>query len=235
MPQLTDVDAIVIDIEGTTSQTSHVFDVMFPYARVRIADWVNGLSSAERDSLRTEVAALLSVTELSDADLIAALEKWSDDDIKAAPLKSIQGQIWARGFAAGELFGHLFEDVAPALSAWHAAGKQLYVFSSGSVQAQQSWFGHSIEGDLTPYFSGFFDTVSAGNKRAADAYRAITAAIGVAPERTLFLSDVPEELDAAVEAGWQVVGLARDGEPHAERMRASKYAVVNTFTSTFCS
>jgi enolase-phosphatase E1 len=86
------------------------------------------------------------------------------------------------------------------------------VFSSGSVQAQRLLFGHSDAGDLTPLFSGFYDT-RIGAKREASAYAAIAADIGVPSADILFLSDIEGELDAARAAGMQTLWLVRDGEP----------------------
>ena len=96
------------------------------------------------------------------------------------------------------------------LRRWREQGIALYVFSSGSVQAQRLIFGHSDHGDLTPLFAGYFDT-TIGAKREADAYRSIAAAIATAPEQILFLSDIKEELDAARAAGMQTIWLVRDG------------------------
>jgi enolase-phosphatase E1 len=85
----------------------------------------------------------------------------------------------------------------------------LYVYSSGSVAAQELLFRHSDAGDLTPLFSGYFDT-RIGHKRESGAYAAIAARIGVPAEDILFLSDVAEELDAAATAGMQTLQLVRD-------------------------
>ena len=41
-------------------------------------------------------------------------------------------------------------DAVEHLRAWHAAGIDLYVYSSGSVYAQKLLFGHTEYGDLTP-------------------------------------------------------------------------------------
>lgn len=227
MTRFVDVEAIVVDIEGTTSKSSHVFDVLFPYARVRIASWVEQHPGEHLEDLRTQTESLLGVESITDQEFIAALEKWSDEDVKASPLKTVQGEIWAAGFAAGELTSHLFDDVAPALSAWHQSGKRLFVYSSGSVTAQKSWFAHTSAGDLTPLFEGYFDTVNAGQKRESDSYRKIADAVNVAPARILFLTDVPEEVDGAHAAGWQAVGLARAGEPHAARLEAKHNTVAS--------
>jgi enolase-phosphatase E1 len=73
-------------------------------------------------------------------------------------------------------------------------------------------FAHTEYGDLTPLFSGYFDT-TIGNKREADSYRKIAEIIGSPPGDILFLSDIKEELDAARVAGMQVTWLVRDGVP----------------------
>ncbi len=139
------------------------------------------------------------------------LERWNDEDRKATPLKALQGMIWAQGYAAGELKGHVYPDTPVWLKRWHEAGKRLYVYSSGSVEAQQLIFGHSDAGDLTPLFSGYFDT-NVGGKREAASYRAILGQIGLPGDEVLFLSDVGQELDAARASGMHTCQLLRDAK-----------------------
>src|SRR3954454_13821916 len=121
-----------------------------------------------------ESAGLGSRAPLS--DVVRVLHGWMDDDVKATPLKTLQGQIWAAGYAAGELSSHFFDDVVPRLRAWHDRGVRLAVFSSGSVASQVPWFRHAPAGDLTPLITDYFDTVKAGPKREAPSYDAIAAA-----------------------------------------------------------
>ena len=111
----------------------------------------------------------------------------------------------------GDYTGHVYEDAVSNLKLWHSQGIKLYVFSSGSVQAQQLIYGYSDAGDLTPLFSGYFDT-KIGAKRDVDAYKNIASEINESPEHILFLSDIKEELDAAKQAGMQALWLVRDGE-----------------------
>ncbi|MDI9893099.1 hypothetical protein QM517_18210, partial [Rhodococcus sp. IEGM 1404] len=59
----------------------------------------------------------------------------------------------------------------------------------------------------------FFDSVSAGPKKESGSYARIAAALGVEPSRALFLPDHPDEVAAALAAGWQVGALDRAGEP----------------------
>ncbi|MCP3753618.1 acireductone synthase [Streptomyces sp. TBY4] len=212
------VDAVVLDIEGTTSATDFVVEVLYPYARERFGALIAGRSGEPEVAralagVRTE----LGEPEAGPARIEQALNAWLDEDRKATPLKTLQGLLWAQGFARGELVSHFYADAVPALRRWHAAGVRLYVYSSGSVAAQRAWFGHSPEGDLRDLVSGWYDTENAGPKQEAGSFRAIAADTGIPPDRLLFLSDRAGELDAALAAGWRAVGVRRPGEPYYEQ------------------
>lgn len=209
--------AVVVDIEGTTSSTDFVTSTLFPYARARFATYLaehrdSPQLRARLDEIRTEI----DEPHADEARIVAALEHWSDTDRKITPLKTIQGWIWQDAFARGDLTSHFYPDVIPALRRWHGAGMVLAVFSSGSVDAQRAWFGHSPEGDLLPLLTRYFDTDNAGPKREAHSYRKIAAELAVPSQTTLFLSDVVAELDAARDAGWTTIGVRRTGEPSFE-------------------
>jgi len=201
--------AILTDIEGTTSSIRFVKDVLFPYARERLPAFVetHGDTPEVRHWLHEAAreAGLVSATQQEIIDLLVA---WIDADRKSTALKALQGMIWQDGYAGGEYRAHVYPEVAARLRAWVAEGKRLYVYSSGSVPAQKLFFGYSEAGDLTPLFSGYFDTET-GPKREAESYRRIAEAIGVPPADVLFLSDIVEELDAAKAAGMQTTLLAR--------------------------
>jgi len=209
------IKAIVTDIEGTTSSLSFVKDVLFPYARERMAEFVR--AHAQEPAVRNELEEVrrLSGKNLDDAKIIEQLIRWIEEDKKITPLKSLQGMIWEDGYKKSAFKGHMYEDAVRHLKEWKDAGIALYVFSSGSVQAQKLLFAHSDYGDLTPLFSGYFDTLI-GNKREADAYRKIAEAVGAPPGDILFLSDIREELDAAKTAGMQTLWLVRNGTLDAQ-------------------
>jgi enolase-phosphatase E1 len=224
------IETIVVDIEGTTSATAAVHVGLYSYARSRLRPWI------EAHGADPEVAAAVTATVAdagleagaSTADVVAALHAWMDADVKATPLKTLQGQIWAAGCEAGDLTAHVFDDVAPRLRAWNDSGLQVAVFSSGSVLSQRAWFAHTGVGDLSGLFVGFFDTATAGPKRNRDSYAKIAASLGVESAAALFLSDVPAELDAAVAAGWRAIGVRRTGEP-AEAWDFGEHPVVASF------
>lgn len=204
--------SIVTDIESTTTPIAFVRSVLFPYARDRLADFVRtrGAEPAIRELL---AAAKREAGDpaMDDATAVGALRRWIDEDRKATPLKSLQGLIWQAGYADGSLRAPVFLDAARCLRAWHAEGIGLFVYSSGSVDAQKLLFAHADAGDLTTLFSGYFDTRS-GAKGDPQSYRRIADAIGERPADILFLSDVPAELDAAAAAGLGVCQLVRPGE-----------------------
>jgi enolase-phosphatase E1 len=151
------------------------------------------------------------------AEIAEILCGWLNSDVKAEPLKTAQGLISAQGFRSGALHGEFFSDVPPALAAWHDLGISLHVFSSGSVRNQQDWFAYARGGELASLITCWFDLTTAGPKREGSSYDTIAVGIGRPAEQILFLSDHPDELDAAVSAGWSVLGVARAGEPNSPR------------------
>jgi enolase-phosphatase E1 len=221
--------AVVVDIEGTTSAAGFIFDVLFPYSRERIAEWVSAhQGTAALAEVKKQTAEMLDKSEMSDFELVSALQHWIDVDLKATPLKSVQGEIWAQGFAAGDLKSHFFEDSHRQLRNWAAAGIKIYVYSSGSIQAQKSWFESAPQGSLSDIISGNFDTTNAGPKRAVDSYHSIAQSLAEAPNDLIFFSDIEAELHAAVAAGWRTVGVYRIGEPN-DKPGTDAHIWVSTF------
>ena len=214
------IKAILTDIEGTTSSIEFVKEVLFPYARKHLPDFV------QRNAKEAEVRQLLEAVgevcgqPLSDEQAIEQMIRWMDEDRKVTPLKSLQGLIWEAGYRQGDYFGHVYPDVPNKLQQWHEQGLALFVYSSGSVYAQKLLFGHTQWGDLNPLFSGNFDT-HVGKKQEVEAYREISRSIAMSPAEILFLSDTPGELDAASQAGMKTCQLLRKGavptqaHPHA--------------------
>jgi len=208
-----DAEVVVLDIEGTTGSLSHVRDVLFPRARAELAGWF-ALHRHEPRVRRTVTAvrAELSRPDLDDEGVVAALTAWSDADVKAAPLKAVQGWIWAEQYAAGTLHGHVYPEVPAVLRGWRAAGLRTVTYSSASAAAQLDWFRHTEHGDLSGFLDARFDLDNAGPKTDPRSYRRLAQTLGTAPGRLLFLSDTAAELDAAAHAGWQAVGVRRDGD-----------------------
>lgn len=206
------IRVLLTDIEGTTSSISFVHDVLFPYAAEHLGDFVRA-GLADNPDVREQLDAVAAVSGVDRNDiggLIEVLQTWIREDRKETPLKTLQGLLWEQGYRHGDFRGHVYADAADYLRHWHDEGYRLYVYSSGSVKAQKLIFGFSDYGDLTPFFSGYFDT-RIGAKREAASYQAIVDELGVAPDTVLFLSDSEAELVAAESVGLQTAWLVRDG------------------------
>ena len=201
-----DADAALLDIEGTLSPISFVRDVLFPYAYERIPAFV---ADHRHD---TAVADILTETSrLADGqDPVIALQRWQEQDKKVAPLKKLQGLVWEDGYRSGAFQSPVYADALSALQRWRAAGLPLYIYSSGSIAAQLLFFEHSIAGDLRPLFSAHFD-LDTGSKTVATSYTHIAGDIGLSPERIVFFSDNPAEINAAASARFQAVHAVKDG------------------------
>lgn len=215
--------AIITDIEGTTSRISFVTDVLFPYAAKHLPDFIR--QQQHEPDVASELDAVRKLIDEPTAGIercIGHLLQWLAADQKVTPLKTLQGMVWAEGYKSGDFKGHIYPDVAAKLADWHRLGIQLYVYSSGSVAAQQLLFQHSDFGDLTPLFSGYFDT-RIGAKRDVSAYAAILQQLQIPPRQVLFLSDIIAELDAASQLGIATVQLIREGQSAGKHQTASDF------------
>ena len=232
------VKVILTDIEGTTSSISFVKDVLFPYAAEHLPEYVRGHLNDDAVKTALQQTAKLAAEDgenLSTDDteaLIAKLLQWIAEDRKATPLKSLQGLIWKTGYENGDYKAHMYPDAIEYLKTWDLMALPIYVYSSGSIKAQQLFFKYSEGGDLLGLFSGHFDTTS-GGKKEAQSYRNILSKLqnnhtGLQAENVLFLSDIKEELDAAREAGMQTVWLLRDSEipANAEHKAVKSFAEI---------
>lgn len=215
--------AIVTDIEGTTSRISFVTEVLFPYAARELPAFIR--ARQHNPDVAAQLQACRTLMQQSDAgieQISQQLLQWIAADEKVTPLKALQGMVWQHGYQTGAFTGHLYDDVVSQLQHWHRQGVKLYVYSSGSVQAQQLLFQYSDAGDLTPLFSGYFDT-RIGAKRDISSYAAILQRLQLPPKQVLFLSDVTAELDAAAKLGIDTVQLIRDGQAAGAHKTASDF------------
>ncbi|HYH99102.1 acireductone synthase [Hyalangium sp.] len=219
------VRAIVTDIEGTTTSLSFVKDVLFPYSTRHLPGFVRAQGHRPEVRRLLDEARKVAGMDGDDEQLVGVLLRWIETDQKLAPLKGLQGLIWEEGYRQGAFQGHVYEDAARWLREWHKQGLRLSVYSSGSEHAQRLIFGHTPFGNLTPLFSGFFDT-RVGGKKESTSYAAIIRELKLPAEEVLFLSDVREELDAACAAGLRTWCLVRGEGPQVD---AGPHPVARSF------
>jgi len=235
------IQAILLDIEGTTTPLEFVHRTLFGYARenlgsflkenfskAEVQDCVIGLKvqhATDEQQQRTPPAWSLDTPE---SEISSAVEYglWlMDRDSKMGSLKALQGLIWQEGYRLERLKGQVYSDVPRAFDRWKREGKDLSIYSSGSELAQRLLFGTTRFGDLTPYISAFFDT-RIGAKTNPDSFRRIRSLQGASKKEWLFLSDTLAELDAARSADMRTALVARTA---GIEIRADGHPVVNNF------
>ena len=236
------VHTVLLDIEGTTTPIDFVFKVLFPYARSHTAQFF------ERHGSSPEVLEDLSGLwreHLQDTDqgfsppvltnpnepvsFVPYIDWLIESDRKSTPLKSLQGKIWAEGYASGELRSQVLDDVPPALKRWYAQNRTVAIFSLGSVLAQKLLFAHTTAGDLTKFLSAYFDT-TIGTKTDPASYVRIARTLELLPTEIVFISDVVSELNGAQAAGFHTLLCIRPGN-HPQPQNA--YNTIQTFDDIF--
>lgn len=211
--------AVLLDIEGTTTPTSFVHRILFPYAEAQAQRFLedNRQDAAVQEAMRAILEdGNFEERQLARDDVMTAVftvvRRQMAADVKATGLKALQGLIWKAGYAAGVLRGEVYDDVPVALQRLRAEGRPIAIYSSGSKLAQQQLFRHSTAGDLTPFLVGYYDT-TIGPKREAKSYEAIARDWQRSPDSILFCTDILAEAEAALAAGMQTVLLMRPGNP----------------------
>ncbi|MGA7925988.1 MAG: acireductone synthase [Candidatus Sulfotelmatobacter sp.] len=227
------VRAILLDIEGTTTPADFVFKVLFPYARSQtekflerygsLPDVLEDLDGLRREHLK-DTRQGFSPPVLNNphepASFVAYVGWLIDRDRKSTPLKSLQGKIWAEGYASGDLRSQVFDDVPPALKRWQRQNRTIAIFSSGSVLAQKLLFTHTSAGDLTGFLSAYFDT-TIGTKTDPASYDKIAKTLQRSPAEIVFISDIVSELDGAEAGGLRTLLCKRPGN-HPQPQNAHK-------------
>lgn len=203
------IKAIVTDVEGTLSPATFVTEVLFPYAREHLCQFLIQNNAQAEVAVQLELLRREEGQELSVNECCERLVQWMAEDRKSTVLKALQGLVWQEGYRKGELHGDLYEDAVNNLRQWKDKGIRLFAYSSGSVQAQQLLFRCNPYGDLTQLFTGYFD-IRVGHKRESSSYEVITSEVNERAGDILFLSDSVEELNAARAAGMQTRHVVRN-------------------------
>ena len=224
-----EIKCVLMDIEGTTTSVSFVYDVLFPYFLANVDKLLFNDSDeviAAFDEVKELVKNEGGLELLSRQDCINQLVLWCKEDRKVTPLKFLQGVIWEEGYLAGTLVSHVYDDVPHSLKEWYDNKIELAIFSSGSVEAQKLIFKFANQGDLSNYLSAYFDTVT-GPKRETNTYKIIADQLQFPASSILFLSDLREELMAAEEAGMQTIQLVRPGTTSNWKNTAENFTEIN--------
>ncbi|XP_008050377.1 enolase-phosphatase E1, partial [Carlito syrichta] len=229
---------------------SFIQDVLFPYIQDNVKEYlqthweeeecqqdVNLLrKQAEEDAYLDGVVPIPAVSGHGAGDLQGVIQAVVDNvcwqmalDRKTTALKQLQGHMWRAAFTAGRMKAEFFADVVPAVRKWREAGMKVYIYSSGSVEAQKLLFGHSTEGNILELVDGHFDT-QIGHKVESESYRKIADSIGCAPHNILFLTDVTREASAAEAADVHVAVVVRPGNAGLTDDEKTYYSLITSFS-----
>ena len=145
---------LLLDIEGTTCPVSFVSDVLFPFAKQELSDYIKKywnksshnkpIQAAKKEWLddpslgSNQTKQQFMKGEIEEIDgLIQYLKHLISIDKKSTALKDLQGKIWEHGYKNGELKSQLFPETSECLREWREQGLTLSVYSSGSIHAQK--------------------------------------------------------------------------------------------------
>jgi enolase-phosphatase E1 len=239
------IGVLLLDIEGTTTPTDFVYRVLFPFASRCLDSFLR--QNFHDPEMRALIEALKAQqkadleqglgppkpsggSEESELRSVVAYTQWLiPRDSKCGSLKALQGKIWQEGYESGELRGQVYSDVPRAFERWRRQGRRIWIYSSGSVLAQQLLFRTTTFGDLTGLIEAFFDT-NIGTKADAESYRRIAASVGCPGKAVLFLSDAIKELDAARAAGMQTALCVRS---ERDEFSPLHHPAIRTFDEVF--
>ena len=100
------LQAIVTDIEGTTSSIDFVHKELFPYAAGQLPVYVREHQTEPAvASILQDVRQLIDEPSADTERLGSVLLQWIEADNKATPLKALQGLIWESGYHSGAFTG----------------------------------------------------------------------------------------------------------------------------------
>ena len=216
--------AVILDIEGTTTDINFVHKVLFPYSREHMEAFLSENQQTPSikiiiDSIKKEFLEDTSSLE----EVLGLIKNWIDTDQKIPQLKQLQGILWEEGYKKNIYQGHIYADVVPCIENWRKQGMKIFIYSSGSVKAQKLLFQHTTEGDITDLFDGYYDT-GVGHKKEVQSYKNIIEDIDIPGSEVIFLSDIEDELNAAEQAGLNTYHVNRDG-----LYSDSKHPIIDNF------
>ncbi|XP_013397492.2 enolase-phosphatase E1 [Lingula anatina] len=250
---LENVKVLLLDVEGTTSPISFMKNEVNQYVTENIQEYLtknweseelqNVITSLREQAQQDKEAGTEGVVEVKAADdpqeeVIASITenlKWQMSQEKATTAAcQLQSQILREAFKMEKMKGKLFDDVVPALKEVATDSRQVYLFSTTSMDVQKLLFTYSAQGDNSKCLSGFFDS-KVGAKTEMESYKNIINDIGVKPEETLYVTDMPAEAQAAGKAGIGVFLLNRPENPALSQDDLKDYNVISSLTELYAS
>ena len=142
------IRTVILDIEGTVTPIAFVKEVLFPYAAEHLPEFVRANHADDAvKALLDDAREAAGDPTLDLEQTIAALLRWIDEDRKVTALKTLQGMVWKHGYTSGAYRAPVFDDAVVRMRQWFTRRIRLFIYSSGSVEAQKL-LGISLEGSV---------------------------------------------------------------------------------------
>ncbi|GMF98674.1 hypothetical protein B5S30_g3268 [[Candida] boidinii] len=239
------ITAVVLDIEGTVCPISFVKEILFPFFIEQLPEVLEQYEYPLKETESSDDDQVYSTLLQFPKELHASKQLLSDyindlvsRDIKDPVLKKLQGLVWAKGYESNLIKSPIYKDAIDAIEKWAAhLSNGVYIYSSGSVQAQKLLFGH-VESvtenssiDLNNLIIDYFDTINVGPKIETSSYTKILKKIKEInhPTNVLFLSDNINEVNAAIDAGMQSFIVIRPGNAELTKDQIAYHTVIDNF------
>ncbi|EMG51070.1 UTR4 Enolase-phosphatase E1 [Candida maltosa Xu316] len=235
------IDTLILDIEGTVCPITFVKDELFPYFIEKLPSFLSQITfpiSTTTTSTNPIIPILQKLPEsitTSSETVFSHFKSLVDQDIKDPILKSIQGIVWKLGYENGDLSAPIYTDAISFIDNYPTTtlDKKIYIYSSGSVNAQKLLFGHVRKEngvvDLNSKLSGYFDITTSGYKNQSSSYVNILKDINKEGSQVLFLSDNVHEVEAAIQAGMESYVVVRPGNAALTDDEKEKYKLIYSF------
>jgi enolase-phosphatase E1 len=90
----------------------------------------------------------------SSSAFVAHCKYLNAKNLKFPPWKTLQGLLWRKLYDDGTVKAPLYDDVYPVLHKLKESGIRIYIYSSGSIEAQKLLFQHTNHGDIRSIIDG---------------------------------------------------------------------------------
>ncbi len=203
---------ILLDIEGTTTPITFVYDVLFPFARAHAhehldEDAQHALKLEYDRDVASGLAARGLVFRRARLCPLADGSGSEIDRVKDSSRKDLAGRLSPRRAARRSVSRCSTGTRTLASRGYRCSNLFFRQCSRAAVDLLNDTARRSH-----PLSEGYFDTTT-GPKTEASSYGAIAAAFALPAPEILFISDVVRELDAAAAAGLQATLVMRPGNP----------------------
>lgn len=218
---------VLVTVMGTAVPDHYEQEVLLPYTQEHFVDWLDDNKYEHRTiELLGSLHEEGFIKKNSAESLIKRVQADPDTLTNAqGPLRKLVHKVWENGYIEGDIEGEVFEDAWTKMHEWGKADVPIYSYGWGLVSDRRMIFKYSEFGDLSSLFKGHFDRTD-GDLSSPDSFLAIAEKINISPLFCTCIATTTTTLQAAQDAGMDVVLLDRSG---AGVGKDESYPIVKSF------